>query len=206
MLSLRDNWDKVFKNGLSKVCGRQSLKNLKGYGLLLWWSSTWLTPTQNLYDRHFQRSILQAWFWLYFLWIFCIFFVFFYIFCIFFVSTYEKKVYHNSIQSKNIKIFFLSLHGFIFADRYVRGFLIISYGKFGLNSPNLKLKAVTEYPTVNEENEAKTLSRIKHRARETAFILSEMFEMPIHRTHQKYNSWFPKKQPRLRVVFFSYWF
>ena len=35
MLSLRDNWDKVFKNGLSKVCGRQPLKNLKGYGLLL---------------------------------------------------------------------------------------------------------------------------------------------------------------------------
>ena len=24
-------WDKVFKNGPSKVCGRQSLKNLKGY-------------------------------------------------------------------------------------------------------------------------------------------------------------------------------
>ena len=27
-------WDKVFKNGPSKICGRQSLKNLKGYGLL----------------------------------------------------------------------------------------------------------------------------------------------------------------------------
>ena len=27
-------WDKVFKNGPSKVCGRQPLKNLKGYGLL----------------------------------------------------------------------------------------------------------------------------------------------------------------------------
>ena len=25
---------KVFKNGLSKICGRQSLKNYKGYGLL----------------------------------------------------------------------------------------------------------------------------------------------------------------------------
>ena len=23
-------WDKVFKNGTSKICGRQSLKNLKG--------------------------------------------------------------------------------------------------------------------------------------------------------------------------------
>ena len=28
------NWDKVFRNGPSKVCGRQSLKTLKGYGLL----------------------------------------------------------------------------------------------------------------------------------------------------------------------------
>ena len=26
-------WDQVFKNGPSKVCGRQPLKNLKGYGL-----------------------------------------------------------------------------------------------------------------------------------------------------------------------------
>ena len=27
-------WDKVFKNGPSKICGRQPLKNLKRYGLL----------------------------------------------------------------------------------------------------------------------------------------------------------------------------
>ena len=27
-------WDKVFKNGRSKICERQPLKNLKGYGLL----------------------------------------------------------------------------------------------------------------------------------------------------------------------------
>ena len=27
-------WDKVFKSGPSKVCGRKPLKNLKGYGLL----------------------------------------------------------------------------------------------------------------------------------------------------------------------------
>ena len=26
-------WDKVFKNGPSKICGRQPLKNLKGHGL-----------------------------------------------------------------------------------------------------------------------------------------------------------------------------
>ena len=25
-------WDKVFKSGLSKFCGRQPLKNFKGYG------------------------------------------------------------------------------------------------------------------------------------------------------------------------------
>ena len=29
-------WDKVFKNEPSKICGRQSLKNLKSYGLLRW--------------------------------------------------------------------------------------------------------------------------------------------------------------------------
>ena len=29
-----DVWDKVFKSGLSKFCGRQPLKNFKGYGLL----------------------------------------------------------------------------------------------------------------------------------------------------------------------------
>ena len=27
-------WDKVFKSGLSKFCGRQPLKTFKGYGLL----------------------------------------------------------------------------------------------------------------------------------------------------------------------------
>ena len=27
-------WDKLFKSGLSKFCGRQPLKNLKGYDLL----------------------------------------------------------------------------------------------------------------------------------------------------------------------------
>ena len=30
----RDIWCKVFKNEPSKICGRQPLKNLKGYGLL----------------------------------------------------------------------------------------------------------------------------------------------------------------------------
>ena len=27
-------WDKLFKNGPSKTCGRQPVKSLKGYGLL----------------------------------------------------------------------------------------------------------------------------------------------------------------------------
>ena len=29
-----DIWDKVFRSGLSKFCGRQSLRSFKGYGLL----------------------------------------------------------------------------------------------------------------------------------------------------------------------------
>ena len=29
-----DKWDIVFKNGPSKICERQTLKNLKGYDLL----------------------------------------------------------------------------------------------------------------------------------------------------------------------------
>ena len=31
---LRIIWEKVFKNGPSKICGRQPIKTLKGYGLL----------------------------------------------------------------------------------------------------------------------------------------------------------------------------
>ena len=31
---LTSKWDKVFKNGPSKICGRQPLKHLKEYGLL----------------------------------------------------------------------------------------------------------------------------------------------------------------------------
>ena len=33
-LKIRYIFDKVFKNGLSKICRRQPLKNLKWYGLL----------------------------------------------------------------------------------------------------------------------------------------------------------------------------
>ena len=31
---LQDNWDKIFKNGPRKICGRHPLKSLKEYGLL----------------------------------------------------------------------------------------------------------------------------------------------------------------------------
>ena len=31
--NVSDIWDKVFKYGPIKVCGRQPFKNLKGYGL-----------------------------------------------------------------------------------------------------------------------------------------------------------------------------
>ena len=34
--NLSDTWDKGFKNGPDKICERQPLKNLKGYGLLKW--------------------------------------------------------------------------------------------------------------------------------------------------------------------------
>ena len=34
MFFLKFKWEKVFKNGPSKICERQALKNLKGYGLL----------------------------------------------------------------------------------------------------------------------------------------------------------------------------
>ena len=34
LLLLTHIWDKVFKNGSSKICGRQPLKKLKGYGVL----------------------------------------------------------------------------------------------------------------------------------------------------------------------------
>ena len=33
MAAASDIWDKVFKNGLSKICGRQPLKDLKEYGI-----------------------------------------------------------------------------------------------------------------------------------------------------------------------------
>ena len=44
-------WEKVFKSGLNKFCGRQLLKNFKGHGLLKQiWSclpQNWLSPLLN---------------------------------------------------------------------------------------------------------------------------------------------------------------
>ena len=34
MSSLLDVWDKVVKNGPSKICGSQLFKTLKGYGMI----------------------------------------------------------------------------------------------------------------------------------------------------------------------------
>ena len=34
MFLMKNIWDKVFKSGSSKICGRQLLKNMKGYGVL----------------------------------------------------------------------------------------------------------------------------------------------------------------------------
>ena len=43
--SLNKNiWDKVSKIGISKICGRQPLKNLKGYGLFTWSALEYLVP------------------------------------------------------------------------------------------------------------------------------------------------------------------
>ena len=48
-----DIWDKVFKNEPSKICGRQPLKNLKGYGVLN------QTMSQRLSSTNFTWSILE---------------------------------------------------------------------------------------------------------------------------------------------------
>ena len=60
VLILKENniykWVKVFKNGPRKICGRQPLKNVKGYGLLQ------AVPLQNfkrLYSANFTWSILE---------------------------------------------------------------------------------------------------------------------------------------------------
>ena len=54
------NWDILFKNGPSKICGRQPLKNLKGYGL----------PKVNHTSSHFLKAVFRK-FYLVHSWILC---------------------------------------------------------------------------------------------------------------------------------------
>ena len=51
-------WYKAFKNGPSKICGRQVLKNLKGYGLLKQTIIS-LQIFGRLCSRKFTWSILE---------------------------------------------------------------------------------------------------------------------------------------------------
>ena len=48
---LKHKWGKVFKNGPSKIRGRQSLKNLKGYGLLKQIPQILLGPFLNTFSQ-----------------------------------------------------------------------------------------------------------------------------------------------------------
>ena len=58
-------WDKVFKNAPTKICGRQPLKNLKGYGLLKQtifyfnWDSLHARPEQPLQGMELQEKETQ---------------------------------------------------------------------------------------------------------------------------------------------------
>ena len=44
---LHNRWNKVFKNGPSKICGRQPLKSLKGYGLHSRWQVAYILSLGN---------------------------------------------------------------------------------------------------------------------------------------------------------------
>ena len=50
-------WDKAFKNGPSKICERQPLKDLKGYGLLKQTISFQIF--ERLFFTNFTWSILE---------------------------------------------------------------------------------------------------------------------------------------------------
>ena len=50
-------WDKAFKSGPSKICGRQRLQNLKGYALLKQTMS--LQIFQRLSSTNFTWSTLE---------------------------------------------------------------------------------------------------------------------------------------------------
>ena len=54
------NWDKLFKNGPSKICGKQPLRNLRGYGL----------PKVNHTSSKFLKAVVRK-FYLVHSWILC---------------------------------------------------------------------------------------------------------------------------------------
>ena len=56
LVRCRNIWDKVFNNGPSKICGREPLKNLKGYGLL----KATATTTSTLYIRSTGVTLKRA--------------------------------------------------------------------------------------------------------------------------------------------------
>ena len=78
-------WDKVFKNGTSKICGRKPLKNLKGYGL----------PKNFLKAVFHKFYLVHSW-----------------ILCPKYCTQYLLKVnkgHHNFILSKSLKSLVLLL-------------------------------------------------------------------------------------------------
>ena len=51
LIFLQNIWDKLFKNEPKKICGRQPLKNLKGYGLSKDFLANFKFQSCNLYEK-----------------------------------------------------------------------------------------------------------------------------------------------------------
>ena len=101
-------WDKVFKNEPSKICGRQPLQNLKGYGLF----------KQRLSSTNFIWSILE-YFVQYISWYNCAKFYHYWICVAYFSRGYlhprllaapkrpilykVKRIYQNHNKSKEVR-------------------------------------------------------------------------------------------------------
>ena len=53
-------WDTVFKNGLSKICGRQPLKYLKGYANFTWSILEYFVPmiqlSSDIKNAHIEKG------------------------------------------------------------------------------------------------------------------------------------------------------
>lgn len=111
-----------------------------------------MTPTHNFCDGYFRGPILQARFWLYFLWI-C-----FDIWNEYFTIPLKGRTYST------FSFYCMDLFLLIYISKVFHSFI---YGKFGLNSQNLthvKHKAKTSL-ILSEDNEVKTLSWVKRRAK-----------------------------------------